>query len=99
MFGSIKHLVSTADKDGYKIKLPEISSRELLDIPEVIKTFSTGYKYLHSVSFYSEEEIWTSARIKDIKCFSTDGTCMKTITTKSGIMPGDIAVTSGGDLI
>eukprot|EP00105_Crassostrea_gigas_P035770 XP_019919918.1 PREDICTED: uncharacterized protein LOC109617712 [Crassostrea gigas] len=71
----------------------------LLDMPEVIKTFNTGYKEFRSISFHSEENIWTSARIKDIKCFSADGNFIKTISTESGILPNDIAVTSAGDLV
>nr|XP_034306465.1 uncharacterized protein LOC105330559 isoform X1 [Crassostrea gigas] len=99
LFGSIKPLVSKTDEDDYKIKLQNCSPRELLDIPEVIKTFNTGYEDLRSISFYNEEEIWTGAKTRDIKCFSINGKCMKTITAKSGEMPNDIAVTSGGVLV
>eukprot|EP00105_Crassostrea_gigas_P012853 XP_011428995.1 PREDICTED: uncharacterized protein LOC105329443 [Crassostrea gigas] len=99
MVGSIKPLVSTTDEGGYKIKSPEALSKELLDIPEVINTFNTGYKEFLCVSFYSEEQIWTSARIKDIKCFRADGKLMETISTRSGKRPTDIAVTRAGDLV
>ncbi|XP_052680093.1 uncharacterized protein LOC128160807 [Crassostrea angulata] len=98
MFGSIKPFVSTTDKNGYKIKSPEVSQRELLDIPEIINTFNTWYENLRSISFYNEE-IWTSAQTGNIKCFSTVGKYMKTIKTRSGEMPSDIAVTRGGNLV
>eukprot|EP00105_Crassostrea_gigas_P039629 XP_019923777.1 PREDICTED: uncharacterized protein LOC105330567 isoform X2 [Crassostrea gigas] len=98
MLGFLKPFVSTTDENGYKIKSPEVSPRKLLDIPEIINTFNTGYK-LRSISFYNEEEIWTSAQTGDITCFSADGKCMKTITTKSEKILSDIAVTRDGDLL
>lgn len=79
--------------------LPDVSNRELLDKPTVINTFNTGYRNLRSISFYTEEEIRTSAHSSDIKCFSTDGKYIKTITTISGEWPGDISVTSAGDFV
>nr|XP_019923252.2 uncharacterized protein LOC105329443 isoform X3 [Crassostrea gigas]XP_034306463.1 uncharacterized protein LOC105329443 isoform X3 [Crassostrea gigas]XP_034306464.1 uncharacterized protein LOC105329443 isoform X3 [Crassostrea gigas] len=97
--GSLKPYISTTDGNGYKIKSPEVPHRELLDIPEIFNTFNTGYTSLRSISFYIEEEIWTSAISGDIKCFSTVGKCMKTITTKSNKIPSDIAVTRDGDLL
>lgn len=100
MFGSLTPFVSTTDEDGYNMKLPKGINRELLDNPAVINTFKTGYKDLHSISFHSEEEIWTSAKIAgDIKCFNTDGMCIKCIKTHSINMPNDIGVTSSGDLV
>lgn len=81
------------------MELPDVSSRELLDIPTVINTFNTGYITLRSISFYTEEEIGTSANSSDIKCFSTNGNLIKTIQTKSGERAGDIAVTNAGDIV
>ncbi|XP_011430614.3 tripartite motif containing 13 [Magallana gigas] len=100
MFGTLRPLVSTINEDGYKIELPEDSSGEPIDIPEVINTFNTGFKHLRCVSFYTDEEIWTSAGSGNIiKCFTTSGKCMNTITTKQRYYPDDIAVTSAGDLV
>ncbi|XP_052679952.1 uncharacterized protein LOC128160640 [Crassostrea angulata] len=100
MFGSLKPFVFTTNENGYNIKLLKGINRELLDSPAVINTFNTGYKDLHSISFHSEEEIWTSAKIAgDIKCFNADGMCIKCIKTHLRDMPIDIAVTSRGDLV
>lgn len=61
---SIKPLVLTTDEDDYKIKLPKFSPRELLIIPEVIKSFNTGYEYIRSICFYIGVGIWI------YKCFN-----------------------------
>lgn len=66
MIGSIKPLTSTTDENGYELKNQMGPSRELLDTPEVIKTFNTGYDSLSSVSFRSTQEIWTSTEIPEI---------------------------------
>ncbi|XP_052676953.1 uncharacterized protein LOC128158235 [Crassostrea angulata] len=100
MFGTLRPLVSTIKEDGYTNELPEDSSRELIDIPEFINTFNTGYDNLLCVSFHTEEEIWTSTSCdRIIKCFTTSGKCMNTIITKQGSYTDNIAVTSTGDLV
>lgn len=66
MIGSIKPLTSTTDENGYELKKQMGPSRELLDTPEVIKTFNTGYDSLSSVSFRSTQKIWTSTEIPEI---------------------------------
>uniref|UniRef100_A0A8W8LZ77 Tripartite motif-containing protein 2 n=1 Tax=Magallana gigas TaxID=29159 RepID=A0A8W8LZ77_MAGGI len=75
------------------------SSRELLDTPVVNNTFNTGYTDLRNVSFHSEQEIWASAEVSEIKCFNVKGNSIKAIKTKSGKYPDDIAVTSEGYLL
>nr|XP_022302401.1 uncharacterized protein LOC111110271 [Crassostrea virginica] len=65
---------------------------KLLDEPEVLNTIKTGHKNLHSVTCLNEEQIWTSGRTADIKCFNIQGVLQKTIQTKSGRAPNDIAV-------
>lgn len=82
-----------------EIKLQKFSPRELLDIPEVIKTFNTGYEYIRSICFYIGVGIWISALIGDMKCFSIDGKYMKTIRTNSEGIPNDIFITRGGNLV
>lgn len=67
--------------------------RKLLDCPEVISTFITGFKYLRSISAYSEQEIWTSAEVNQIKCFDSRGKFKKSAATISGEWPRDIVIT------
>ncbi|XP_061167921.1 uncharacterized protein LOC133176881 [Saccostrea echinata] len=99
LFGSLTLLSTTTEENGYKLKKPETSTRELLEEPELITTISTGYENLRSVICFSEKEIWTSAQVNEMKCFSIQGSQIKTIKSKTGEMPGDIAVTNDGDLV
>lgn len=73
--------------------------REFLNEPEVINWFNTGCTDLCCVSFYSETNIWIGAKVNNIKCFDSDGKCINEITTQSGEVPNDIAITSDGDLL
>ncbi|XP_062598394.1 tripartite motif-containing protein 2-like [Saccostrea cucullata] len=100
LFGSLASLSTTTEENGYKLKKPETSNRELLEEPELITTMDTGYEKLRSVACLSEEEIWTSGLVmSDMKCFNIQGSLITAIKTKSGERPGDIAVTSDGDLV
>lgn len=92
IIGFIKFLVLIIGEDGYRIKLLEILFRMLLDMFEVIKMFNIGYKEFCSIFFYSEEKIWISVRIKDIKCFSVDGNFIKIILIELGMLLNDIVV-------
>ncbi|XP_062597951.1 uncharacterized protein LOC134259375 isoform X2 [Saccostrea cucullata] len=99
LFGSLAPLSTTTEENGYKLKKPETSSRELLEEPELITSIDTGYEKLRNVTCLSEEEIWTSGNISDIKCFNIQGSLINTITKKSGGFPNDIAVTGDRDLV
>nr|XP_034307666.1 uncharacterized protein LOC117683021 [Crassostrea gigas] len=99
LIGSIKPLNSTTIENGYTLKKQRGSFRELLDTPVVINTFNTGYLNLRNVSFYSEQEIWASARVSEMKCFNVKGNSINSIKTKSGEYPDDIAVTTEGCLL
>ncbi|XP_061168998.1 uncharacterized protein LOC133178273 [Saccostrea echinata] len=55
---------------------------------------------LYNVACLSDEEIWTSGNDSTMKLFSINqGSRLKSITTKSGYRPRDIAVTKSGDLV
>ncbi|XP_062619495.1 uncharacterized protein LOC134281053 [Saccostrea cucullata] len=75
--------------------------KQLLDVPETVSTIDTGYDdYLYSVACLSEEEIWTRGYSSTMKLHSINqGSLLKSITTKSGDEPHDIAVTKSGDLV
>ncbi|XP_062572288.1 tripartite motif-containing protein 3-like [Saccostrea cucullata] len=99
LFGSLTELTTKTEENGYKLKKPETPTIELLEEPELITTINTGYGNLCSVACLSEEEIWTSGFVNDMKCFNIQSSLIKTIKTKSGVWPGDIAVTGDGDLV
>ncbi|XP_061177566.1 uncharacterized protein LOC133186330 [Saccostrea echinata] len=103
MFGSLSALSIKTEERGYTIKTPEAVScppvKPLLDKPELIATTDTGYKPLYSVTCLSDEEIWTCGEDKIMKLYNLQGKLLKSIQTKSGDKPCDIAVTGSGYLV
>ena len=85
LIGKLAPLSTTLEERVFKAKKPNTSVRELLDEAEVLNTIKTGHEKLRSVTCLNEEEIWTSGRTADIKCFNTQGVLQKTIKTKSGV--------------
>ncbi|XP_062613777.1 uncharacterized protein LOC134275509 [Saccostrea cucullata] len=71
----------------------------ILEEPELITTINTGYEKLRNVTCLSEEEIWTSGEVSDMKCFNIQGILIKTDKIKSRDWPCDIAVTGDGGLV
>ncbi|XP_062616402.1 E3 ubiquitin-protein ligase TRIM71-like [Saccostrea cucullata] len=93
-------------------KSPEAGSsppvKQLLDEPETVTTikidiqavYSLISSQLYNVACLSDEEIWTSGNDYTVKLYSINqGSLLKSITTKSGNVPWDIAVTKSGDLV
>ncbi|XP_061168607.1 tripartite motif-containing protein 55-like [Saccostrea echinata] len=108
LFGTLSSRSLTSDKHGYSMKTtqksPEAGSsppvKQLLDEPETVTTIDTGYEELYNVACLSGEEIWTRGNNKIMKLYSINqGSLLKSITTKSGNYPWDIAVTKSGDLV
>ncbi|XP_078341634.1 uncharacterized protein LOC144627760 isoform X2 [Crassostrea virginica] len=90
--GKLTSLSTTLEERVFTAKKPNTSVRELLDEPEVLNTIKTGHEYLRSVTCLNDEQIWTSGRTADIKCFNIQGVLQKTLKTKSGGASNDIAV-------
>ncbi|XP_062609352.1 E3 ubiquitin-protein ligase TRIM71-like [Saccostrea cucullata] len=107
LFGTVSSSSLTSDKHGYSMKTqksPEAGSfppvKQLLDEPETVTTIDTGYRNLYNVACLSDEEIWTRGNVNTIKLYSINqGSLLKSITTKSGNKPINIAVTRSGDLV
>nr|XP_022296562.1 uncharacterized protein LOC111106250 [Crassostrea virginica] len=99
LFGNFTPLSTTLEERVFTAKKPNTSVRELLDVPEVLNTIKTGHKNLRSVTCLNEEQIWTSGETADIKCFNIQGVLQKTIQTKTGEWPHDIAVDRDGALL
>lgn len=70
-----------------------------MDVPKTISIINTGYKYLYSVACLNNEEIWTNGDDKIMRLFNLKGELLKSIQTKSGNPPQDIAVTKSGNLV
>ncbi|XP_061165282.1 tripartite motif-containing protein 2-like [Saccostrea echinata] len=109
LYGALSSSSLTSDKHGYSMKTtqksPEAGSsppvKQLLDQPETVTTIdNTGYEYLYNVACLSDEEIWTGGNDSTMKLFSINrGSLLKSIRTKSGKIPSNIAVTKSGDLV
>ena len=73
--------------------------RPLLDVPHLVTEIPTmGYSELYHVSCLNDQEIWTSGD-KIMKLYSLQGELLKSVKTKSGNMPLDIAMTRSGGLV
>lgn len=74
-------------------------TRPLVKEPQVIATFTSGYKGLRSVASLNENEIWAFGNNSIIKLYNDRGEQLKSIQTKSRNEPIDIALTKSGDLM
>ena len=90
LIGKLTPLSTTLEESVLSAKTPKASVRELLDEPEIISTIKTGDKYVRSVTYFNEEQIWTSGGTADIKCFNNQGVLQETLKKKSRNWPNDI---------
>nr|XP_022309604.1 uncharacterized protein LOC111115235 [Crassostrea virginica]XP_022309605.1 uncharacterized protein LOC111115235 [Crassostrea virginica]XP_022309606.1 uncharacterized protein LOC111115235 [Crassostrea virginica] len=93
---------TTEEHGGLKKTPGAVSSppaRLLSDKPQILTDIPTGYDYLYHVSCLSDEEIWTRGDNKIMKLYNLNGELLKSVQTKSGNMPEDIAVTQSGGLV
>uniref|UniRef100_K1PVF8 Tripartite motif-containing protein 2 n=1 Tax=Magallana gigas TaxID=29159 RepID=K1PVF8_MAGGI len=102
-FGSLSALSFTTEKQYYSMPPQGAESsppdRSLMDVPRVITTINTGYEYgVYHVTCVNDTEIWTCGSDM-MKLFNLQGEQVKSIQTKSGNRPEDIAVTRSGDLV
>uniref|UniRef100_K1QB74 Tripartite motif-containing protein 2 n=1 Tax=Magallana gigas TaxID=29159 RepID=K1QB74_MAGGI len=106
-FGSLSAFSITTEEHGYTMETSEAGSSPLvplLDEPRIISTIQTQYRdllnYLTSVTCHSDEEIWAcSYNKKMMSLYNLQGELVKSVQTKSGNVPWDIAVTRSGDLV
>ena len=104
-FGFLSPLSIETDEQVYTVpSLGAESSppaRTMLDGPRVITDIPTsGCGELYHVSCLSDEKIWTSGvNNKIMKLYNLKGEVLKSVQTKSGNMPQDIAVTRSGGLV
>ncbi|XP_022304523.2 uncharacterized protein LOC111111692 [Crassostrea virginica] len=103
-FGSFSPSSIETEEQGYTVPSPGAESsppaRPLLDVPRLVTDIpTTGYHELYNVSCLSDEEIWTSGGDKIMKLYNLKGELLKSVQTKSGDMPQDIAVTQSGGLV
>ena len=77
--------------------------KTLLNKPQILKNIKTEYggysRELRRVSCLSDSELWTCGSDKIMRLYSLQGELRKSVQTKSGNTPADIAVTWNGDLV
>nr|XP_022304715.1 uncharacterized protein LOC111111839 [Crassostrea virginica] len=103
-FGSLSCLSVETEEQGYTVPSPGAESsppaRPLLDVPRLLTDIpTTGYRELYNVSCLSDEEIWTRGNNEIMKLYNLKGELLKSVQTKSGNEPEDIAVTRSGGLV
>nr|XP_034304679.1 uncharacterized protein LOC117682043 isoform X2 [Crassostrea gigas] len=103
-FGSLSASSIKTEEHGYTMESPGAESsppdRSLIDVPRIITQIDTEYGLLYSVSCLSDEEMWTCGDNDNImRLYNLRGELVKSVKTKSGNVPCDIAVTRSGDLV
>uniref|UniRef100_A0A8B8AE92 Uncharacterized protein LOC111101564 n=1 Tax=Crassostrea virginica TaxID=6565 RepID=A0A8B8AE92_CRAVI len=73
----------------------------LLDEPRILTDIQTEYTELlaHIVSCLSDSELWTCGDDKILRLYNLQGVLLRSVHTRSGKYPWDIAVTRSGDLV
>ncbi|XP_078310304.1 uncharacterized protein LOC111137156 [Crassostrea virginica] len=75
----------------------------LLDEPRILTDIQTEYREcingLRSVSCLSDSELWTFGSENIMRLYNLQGELLRSVQTKSGNVPYDIAMTQGGDLV
>ncbi|XP_065938754.1 tripartite motif-containing protein 2 [Magallana gigas] len=102
-FGSLSASSIKTEEHGYTMESPGAESsppdRPLIDVPRIITQIYIEYVRLHSVSCLSDEEMWTCGEDNIMRLYNLSGELVKSVQTKSGNDPWDIAVTRSGDLV
>ncbi|XP_062579567.1 uncharacterized protein LOC134241546 [Saccostrea cucullata] len=112
LFGFLTPRLITSDgynHDNYSMKTPQKSPeagcswpvKQLLGEPQTIATLHTDKEYIqYHVAYQGDGKIWTCGGNNTIKLYSINqGSLLKSITTKSGLWPYDIAMTKSGHLV
>ncbi|XP_065939142.1 E3 ubiquitin-protein ligase TRIM71-like [Magallana gigas] len=95
-FGSLSASSIKIESPGAESSPPD---RPLIDVPRIVTQINTEYRGLGGVSCLSDEEMWTCGIDKIMRLYNLRGELVKSVQTKSGNAPWDIAVTRSGDLV
>eukprot|EP00105_Crassostrea_gigas_P036008 XP_019920156.1 PREDICTED: tripartite motif-containing protein 55 [Crassostrea gigas] len=104
--GSLSALSIKTEEHGYTLDSPGAESsptdRPLIDIPWIITEINTEYgEYNELLCLFclSNDELWTRGEDNMMRLYNLHSKLVKSIQTKSGNMPLDIAVTQSGELV
>nr|XP_022305050.1 uncharacterized protein LOC111112043 [Crassostrea virginica] len=103
-FGSLTFLFIETEEQSYAMPSPGAESsppaRPLLDVPRLITDIpTTEDREQYNLSCLSDDEIWITGDNKIIELYNLKGEVLKSVQTKSGNVPWDIAVTRSGGLV
>nr|XP_034315035.1 tripartite motif-containing protein 3-like [Crassostrea gigas] len=105
-FGSLSASSIKTEEQVYTVDSPGAESsppdRPLIDVPRIITQINTEYgvsNQLIGVSCVRDEELWTLGQDNKMRLYNLKGKLVKSVQTKSGNYPQDIAVTRSGDLV
>nr|XP_022327039.1 uncharacterized protein LOC111126584 [Crassostrea virginica] len=79
--------------------LSELAITFLLDQPRILTDIQTEYRSLDRVSCLSDSELLTCGDDNILRLYNLQGELLRSVQTKSGKPPRDIAVTRSGDLV
>nr|XP_019926616.2 uncharacterized protein LOC109619870 [Crassostrea gigas] len=105
-FGSLSTLSIKTNEHGFTINSTgaEFShtDRAVIDESRIITSICTEYggsNGLRSVSCLSDDEVWTRGQDNMMRLYNLNGELVKSIQTRSGETPYDIAVNQNGELV
>nr|XP_034329299.1 tripartite motif-containing protein 5-like [Crassostrea gigas] len=99
-FGILSASSIKTEENGFSVDSP--LDRSLIYVPRIITEINTEYTFssvLRSVSCVSDEDLWTCGGDNKMRLYNLQGEPVKSVQTKSGNNPQDIAVTKNGDLV
>ncbi|XP_078331064.1 uncharacterized protein LOC144624917 [Crassostrea virginica] len=81
--------------------LSKLAITFFLDEPRILIDIQTEYRGLDSVSCMSDSELWTFGDVNNniLRLYNLQGELLRSVQTKSGYTPQDIAVTRNGGLV
>ncbi|XP_052710233.1 uncharacterized protein LOC128184701 [Crassostrea angulata] len=104
--GSLSALSIKTEEHGYAMDssgaVSSLPDRPLIDLPRIITEINTEYgefNELCNVSCLSDDEVWTCGNDNMMRLYNLHGKLVKSIQTKSGNDPWDIAVIQSGELV
>eukprot|EP00105_Crassostrea_gigas_P035462 XP_019919610.1 PREDICTED: transcription intermediary factor 1-alpha [Crassostrea gigas] len=101
--GSLSALSFKTGKHGYTMDSPGAESSPMgIVVPQIITDINTEYgdsNRLCNLSCLSDDEVWTCGQDNMMRLYNLHSKLVKSIQTKSGNIPEDLAVTQSGELV
>nr|XP_034309669.1 uncharacterized protein LOC117683836 isoform X2 [Crassostrea gigas] len=99
-FGSLSELFIKTEEHNYTLRTEHSpAERSLLDVPLIVTEMITDFKYAKYVSCLNDEDIWIRGNSNILRLYNLQRGLLKSIKTKAGNLPADVAVTRTGNLV